>query len=507
MELAIAYIVEAFHNMGCSLARLHEGEHIIDIPALSKHIKVKYRMYQILEHNNLIKQDVAGIFVRTLTPNAFENNLLASTGVQLADCLTGRSDPLPILFGTAKARTLMENVYTHAPMFRAGTITLARYLVKVINTFSESRPIRILERVAGTDRTTKYLVESLAATEQSFRYTFTDLSASLVVAARKKFAQHDFMQYSVLNIEDEPAAQFLNKFDIVISTNCLHATRGLTQTCTNINKCLRPGGVLCLVELTRNLPWFNVVFGLLEGWWLFENEESNILRVITASPSAVVNPITMEMVTMKRVGGVAVKVNIYYPERARLRRPSPPAPMIHGGGHFMLLRKDICPSQTRMLLAARFLPVSVDYRLFPETTLLDGPMQDVCDALAWARSVLPTLSLRRAGIRADGTRVFAVGWSTGGHLALTLGFTAPSRGIQPPEAILALYCPTDYEGPFCRRPNLPFSHEVDTRLQYNLLEGFYDRPITAFNPPSTKQALGGWISQTDPRSRITPHMN
>ncbi|KAI1876771.1 uncharacterized protein JN550_000843 [Neoarthrinium moseri] len=462
MELAIAYIVEAFHNMGRSQARLHEGVHIIDIPALSKHIKVKYRMYQILEHNNLIKQDVAG--------------------AQLADSLTGRSDPLPILFGTAKARTLMENVYTHAPMFRAGTITLARYLVKVINTFSESRPIRILERVAGTDRTAKCLVESLAATEQSFQYTFTDLSALFVVAARQKFAQHDFMQYSVLDIEEEPAAQFLNKFGIVISTNCMHATRDLTQTCTNINKCLRPGGVLCLVELTRNLPW--------------------------SSPSAVVNPITMETVTMKRVGGVALELNIYYPEEQDCGdQARPVAPTIHEGGHVMLLRKDICPSQARMLLAARFLPVSVDYRLFPETTLLDGPMQDVCDALAWARSVLPTLSLRRAGIRADGTRVFAVGWSTGGHLALTLGFTAPSRGIQPPEAILALYCPTDYEGPFCRRPNLPFSHEVDTRLQYNLLEGLYDRPITAYNPPSTKRALGGWMSPTDPRSRITPHMN
>lgn len=70
-----------------------------------------------------------------------------------------------------------------------------------------------------------------------------------------------------------------------------------------------------LKKLTRNLFWFDLVFGLLEGWWLFDDgrehalaseslwkqalhtagfrwvdwsdsgtKESDILRVITASP-------------------------------------------------------------------------------------------------------------------------------------------------------------------------------------------------------------------------------
>ncbi|THC96047.1 hypothetical protein EYZ11_004468 [Aspergillus tanneri] len=163
-----------------------------------------------------------------------------------------------------------------------------------------------------------------------------------------------------------------------------------------------------------------------------------------------------------------------------------------------------------MLLNAGFLPVSIDYRLCPEVTLPEGPMRDVCDALAWARDVLPDLRLQRSDVRVDREHIVAVGWSTGGHLALTLGFTAPPRGIRPPDAILAFYCPLDYEDPFWGEPNFPFGKGAvlqNELVQYDLLEGVCDKAITAYNPPRTKRALGGWMAPSDPRSRIALHMN
>lgn len=179
--------------------------------------------------------------------------------------------------------------------------------------------------------------------------------------------------------------------------------------------------------------------------------------------------------------------------------------MIHGGGHVMLSRKDVRPVQTAIMLAAGFLPISIDYRLCPETTLPEGPMTDVRDALSWARCILPQTPLARADIRADGTRVAAVGWSTGGHLALTLGYTAPALGIRPPDATLAFYCPSDYEDPFWTTPNRPFGQARDPALRYDLLEGVRPRPIVAYNP--RRGALGGWMSVADARSRVALHMN
>lgn len=182
--------------------------------------------------------------------------------------------------------------------------------------------------------------------------------------------------------------------------------------------------------------------------------------------------------------------------------------MIHGGGHIMLSRKSIRPKQTETLLEKGFIPVSIDYRLCPETTLEEGPMQDVRTALHWARTTLPQLTLQRPDISITGESVVAVGWSTGGHLAMSLGWTAPLHGIQPPEAILAFYCPTDYEDPFWTRPNLPFGPKlVPEQSGYDLLEAVHDRPITEYSPGPAARAFGGWMAPGDPRSRIALHMN
>lgn len=127
----------------------------------------------------------------------------------------------------------------------------------------------------------------------------------------------------------------------------------------------------------------------------------------------------------------------------------------------MLSRKDVRRRQTQLLVQHGFVAVSIDYRLCPEINILDGPMTDVCDALRWARDDLPKLKLQCPGLRVDGEKVVVVGWSTGGHLAMTLAWTALQRGVKPPEAILAFYCPTDYEAPcLCsqQRPALHACH-------------------------------------------------
>jgi acetyl esterase/lipase len=174
----------------------------------------------------------------------------------------------------------------------------------------------------------------------------------------------------------------------------------------------------------------------------------------------------------------------------------------------MLSRRDIRKKQVKMLLDAGFLPVSVDYRLCPEVSLTEGPMHDVCDAMRWARDILPKSPLGRPDIQVDGSQVVAVGWSTGAHLAMTLAWTAPQNGIAPPEAILAFYGPTDYEDPFWSQPNYPYGkNSASPDMSYDLWEAMHATPITAYNPPVNQNALGGWMSPADPRSRIALHMN
>jgi len=180
--------------------------------------------------------------------------------------------------------------------------------------------------------------------------------------------------------------------------------------------------------------------------------------------------------------------------------------MIHGGSHMIFSRKDVRPAQTRLLLAHGFLPVSIDHRLCPEVSLASGPMVDVCDALEWARYELPHLKLQVPGLQIDGRKVVAIGWSSGGQLAMSLGWTAPQRGLEPPEAILAFYSPTDYESDWWTKPIQPRGAE-DRGEEYDLLEGVRDGAITSYDEVGAWEPFDNPRVQTDPRIRLILHIN
>ena len=123
----------------------------------------------------------------------------------------------------------------------------------------------------------------------------------------------------------------------------------------------------------------------------------------------------------------------------------------------MFTRKEVDLKQMRLIYDAGYLPVSVDYRFCPEVNIIEGPMADVSDALQWVRTELPLLRFPKwPGLSADGDKVIMVGWSTGGTLAMTTAFTSLERQIRPPEAILAFFCPTDYEAD-CEYMNVDIS--------------------------------------------------
>lgn len=170
-------------------------------------------------------------------------------------------------------------------------------------------------------------------------------------------------------------------------------------------------------------------------------------------------------------------------------------------------RKDVRPAQTRLLLNRGFLPVSIDYRLCPEVSLLDGPMVDACDAFEWTRTALPKLRLPNPDLQIDGETVAVVGWSSGGQLAMSLGWTAPQRGLPPPAAMIVFYAPTDYEDAWWQSPIMP-SGAPYRGQQYDVLDGVRDAPIAQYD------MVGAWEEPiADPRSwgdsrcRIVMHIN
>ncbi|RYP89225.1 hypothetical protein DL769_000149 [Monosporascus sp. CRB-8-3] len=149
-----------------------------------------------------------------------------------------------------------------------------------IRHLSHTKPnLRILEIGAGTGASTssmlKYLTLPGPRGQALFsKYTFTDISSAFFVAAKDLFKRIPNMEYRTLDISKSPAEQGFDgeKYDLVIATNVIHATRSLGESLRNVHMLLAPGGRLLLHELFSPSKWPNFVFGILPGWWYGESD-------------------------------------------------------------------------------------------------------------------------------------------------------------------------------------------------------------------------------------------
>jgi SAM-dependent methyltransferase len=337
-------------------------------------------LYKVLEDAQLISPTEEG-FVRTnfpldLTPaetlyqriiNPYPQHvnvhkLVKAVGSELASCLVGEKDGLQIVFGDKANKHTLEDMYENWPLLRTPTLLLGDFLINAFTNFTGSGKFRLLEIGAGTGGTTRYIINHLQTHGIPFEYTFTDISSSLVTAAKKHFKGVEGMSFELLDIEKAPKLEYEGAFHIIIATNCIHATRKLPESLLHLRKMLREDGALTLVEITKNMFWLDIVVGLFEGWWLFEdgrshalvNEkhweilmkevgfkevlwtdgsspESKMVRVIGAFPSAPspkaangtkenkrVSKAALETVIYKRVGDIDIHADVYYPTDSEL---------------------------------------------------------------------------------------------------------------------------------------------------------------------------------------------
>ena len=292
-QLVLAYTVEAFTSLRCPVASLDMGETLPPIKHLPKHKPLVKQLYTILADASLVNLNGKSYIrtdkainptgsntllrniIRDSPKHANEHRLLSITGSKLAACLSGSSDPLQLLFRAKADRDLLADVYANGPMYKTISKLLGSFLVKA---YSEpQKTFRILEIGAGTGGITKYIVDSLERQGVQFHYTFSDVSGALVAAVRRRFVGRDNMEFVTLDIEKVPPEQHLRKYHTVISTNCIHATRDLIKSLSHIRRLLCKNGFISQVEFTRNMFCFDLVFGLLEGWWLFEDGRTHVL--------------------------------------------------------------------------------------------------------------------------------------------------------------------------------------------------------------------------------------
>ena len=201
---------------------------------------------------------------------AVELKLAARCGQHLSAVIKGDLEPLDLLFPGGSAEDI-ERLYRDSPFSRFYHKLIADAIRGLVSRFPADRPIRILEIGAGTGSTTASVLPELPA--QRTEYVFTDVTSLFVSKARQKFSGFPFVKYRSLDIEKDPLTQGCDAhaYDIVIAANVLHATADLQRTLDNVRTLVASEGVLLLLEGTRPLRFGDLIVGLTDGWWKFED--------------------------------------------------------------------------------------------------------------------------------------------------------------------------------------------------------------------------------------------
>lgn len=196
----------------------------------------------------------------------------------LPSILTGKRRATDVMFPNS-SMALVEDLYKGNPAIGFFNEVLAASVAAYIKERVEQDPstlIRILEVGAGTGASTARILPLLQPWQQNIKeYVYTDLSKSFLFHAEEQYlSTSPFIRTALFDVEKPLGSQGIETggFDIVIAANVVHATRNIRVSLRNAKAALRNRGVIFLNELAGKSLFTHLTFGLLEGWWLNEDE-------------------------------------------------------------------------------------------------------------------------------------------------------------------------------------------------------------------------------------------
>lgn len=290
--LTIGYICHSLRDMGMSFK---VGEKIIvaelahEFKVVKEHLRLFNHMFKLLVDAEIISGK-EGKFKVLQTPDFrdvsvwmdelakkypqfhHESTLLGRCGPRISEVVRGTVDPIQLIFPEDKWDAIVK-YYVEGFAFKKYNDIASRSIAELIKNVPEDQTIRVLEIGAGTGGMTQAILPMLPADRTE--YVFTDLSHMFMLKAQQRFSGFPFVQYKIMDIEKDPAEQGfdLNTFDIIIASDVIHATRDLSVTLGNAQKLLASEGVLMMLEVTNSPVYLDFIFGMTEGWWLFEDKD------------------------------------------------------------------------------------------------------------------------------------------------------------------------------------------------------------------------------------------
>lgn len=266
-------IQKGFRKQFGYFLRVLEEEHILEYNSL------KWKIKKIPEKLEVVNQALASGAWKEFYDNLVLARLLKNVGDNLSKILQGNKSALEILFPEGETEGHVSQFYAEyyekvglEPLLtNVNSIWLKQYK----STENGSKGIfRILEVGAGTGTYTQNFLNVLDSCDINYEYMYTDISAAFFGKAAKKFHIWDKkIKYRVLNLENDAISQGFAPayYDYICGMDVVHATKNIKDSLTNLRTLLKPSGILDIIEQTKVERINTFIFGLLDGFWRFED--------------------------------------------------------------------------------------------------------------------------------------------------------------------------------------------------------------------------------------------
>ncbi len=291
-RLCIAYVTEAFYRLGMDFTQGRTftlDEISRELGVHDKHRNYLARLLELLSRHGITGRDgddwrLLTVPARVDTAAALarlreqhpecesEYAILERCGAEQAAVLRDDVNPIELIFPESEFQSVVD-LYETSFSFERCNRTVAKVVAEAVRALPTDRPIRVLEIGAGTAGTTGWILAELPADRAE--YVFTDIGQLFLNKARQRFAEYDFVDYRILDVEHDIAEQGFDPhyFDIVVAANVLHATENLRVTLGNVERLLTSRGLMLIVEETNPPHWVDLTFGMTDGWWRFADHD------------------------------------------------------------------------------------------------------------------------------------------------------------------------------------------------------------------------------------------
>lgn len=197
----------------------------------------------------------------------------------LSQIITGKIKSTDIMFPNSSME-LLTGVYRDNEIADYVNEVLADKIVEYIEKRISNDPdakIKILEIGAGTGGTSSIVLKRINQYEKNIKeYCYTDVSRAFLIYGENKFKEENpYLNFKIFNVEEPVSNQNIKEkeYDLVIAANVLHATKNIHYTLRNIKMIMKNNGMIMLNEIINNSLFAHLTFGLLEGWWIYEDSQ------------------------------------------------------------------------------------------------------------------------------------------------------------------------------------------------------------------------------------------